>query len=315
MYDEPLLSGIPCNNYYESNDTHDIIKKIFGQYLPWKKVKKNIYLKEAVNELNNIIFARYEGLNGKQKELMKKLVDILFTNKDKNDKIISDDDKKKNIAYLLNKECKEGGATEVGGGKRGGGKRGTRRSVTRRSIKRRTRRGGKRRSVRRRTRRVGKRRTRRGGKRRSGRTRRGGFSTPPFIEKSFVGAIQGIKDWHLGGGLNWCSVAKGKCATCPVLLQEYAKHNCPTWGQVPAAKAVTKIPVKKIKTTDNIMHDTFHDDTDPINAAIGHQNCIVHNLECLQKCSNNPHESKECETDCFKHLDTCGKKWEESVSI
>ena len=73
MYGEPLLSGIPCNNYYESNDTHDIIKKIFGQYLPWKNEKKDIYLKQAVNELNNIIFARYEGLNGKQKELMKKI--------------------------------------------------------------------------------------------------------------------------------------------------------------------------------------------------------------------------------------------------
>ena len=167
MYDEPLLSGIPCNNYYESNDTHDIIKKIFGQYLPWKNEKKDIYLKKAVNELNNIIFARYEGLNGKQKELVKKLVDILFTNKDKNDKIISDDDKKRYIAYLLNKECKEGGATEVRGGR--GGKR-----RKRRSVRRRTRRGIRRRGIKRKgvKRKGGKRKTRKGGRK----SYRGGIS-------------------------------------------------------------------------------------------------------------------------------------------
>jgi len=299
MYGEPLLSGIPCNNYYESNDTHDIIKKIFGQYLPWKNEKKDIYLKQAVNELNNIIFARYEGLNGKQKELMKKLVDILFTNKDKNDKIISDDDKKKNIAHLLNKECKEGGATEVRGGR--GGRR---RSVRRKGGKRK---GGKRKG--------GKRKTRRGGWRMPG----SGFNWCGVATGKCAicpAIMEELGKYHCP---HWNQYSQRQIAGLIDADDDEQKKSVITTAAPTTASATTTteaaitttgsatvtVPVQKHRITGS---EILHDETSKFN-------CLVKNLLCLQKCGEGIDPMVGQCAACRDKLDACMEKADRRMEV
>ena len=263
-------------------------------------------------------------------------MDILFTNKDKNDKIISDDDKKKNIAHLLNKECKEGGATEVRGG-RGGRRRSVRRK-TRRGIKRRTRRSGKRKGIKRKTRRGGKRRgikrkggKRKGGKRKGGKrkTRRGGWRMP-------------------GSGFNWCGVATGKCAICPAVMEELGKYHCPHWNQYSQRQiaglidadddeqkksvittaapttasattttgsattttttigaATTTAPVQKYRVTGS---EILHDETSKFN-------CLVKNLLCLQKCGEGVDPMVGKCAACRDKRDACMEKADRRMGV